>query len=113
MRTLSLADLCPPSTAALGAVLSVGRRREVLPPPPPESVTREERVLARDLAFVTRLTNPCQVALTGALLPRVRPQPGQPEQQRAEELAIELHRAGTLAGELRQLAVRQWRAVGR
>ena len=85
----------------------------MLLPPPPESVTREERVLARDLPFVPRLTNPCQVALSGALLPRVGPQPGQPDRQRAEELAIELQRAATLAAELKQRAVRERRAVWR
>ncbi|XP_043219209.1 uncharacterized protein LOC122380258 [Amphibalanus amphitrite] len=68
----------------------------------------EELVLVSELAFLSRLLNPCQVSLTGALLPRVRSPPSRQhlpaEQQRAEELAIELHRASTLASQLREFA---------
>ena len=85
-------------------------RRELLKPPAPGEATTEELVLVSELTFLAHLVNPCQVALEGALLPRVRSLPSRqhlhPDQQRAEELAIELQRATALVREIREFAVR-------
>ena len=99
--------LVVPIGRALGAVLPAGRRQLLLAPAERQPASREDLQLVRDLAFVTRLTNPCQLSVVA----RARSPPGarqhwQPDQRRAEELAIELHRASTLAAELRQVAVR-------